>query len=72
MTFTAQLGTANSMPGNIALGFLPPEGGGTGGPAPSASALASTLNASASHSTPTVLGNSQTPGGGATHQKPGS
>ena len=35
MTFTAQLGTSDSMPGNIALGFLPPESV-YGGPAPSA------------------------------------
>lgn len=31
MGFTAELGTANSMPGNIALGYGPLMGGGTGG-----------------------------------------
>lgn len=35
MTFTAQLGTSASMPGNLALAFLAPESV-YGGPAPSA------------------------------------
>jgi hypothetical protein len=52
MTFTAQFGTSASMPGNIALGFLPPQGSGTGGAAPMAKASAATPKASASHIAP--------------------
>ena len=63
MTFTAQLGTSASMPGNIALGFLPPQGGGTGGPAPSASAAGATPASSATNATPKGSASLDTPAG---------
>lgn len=63
MTFTGQLGTSASMPGNIALGFAPVMGGGTGGTPPKGSGHGPQPKGTAHNPRPTASASTSQPKG---------